>query len=124
MTIKLKATQTFEGIEGFVRRGQVFEVADQERADKLVKGLKFAELADQDAAINQEKTLQDYTVKELKQKAKDLDIDGYSEMLKDELVQAIEGAAFTDGEQPKENQETNDDPAQLQDVINQESKDK
>lgn len=124
MTIKLKATQTFEGIEGFVRRGQVFEVADQERADKLVKGLKFAELADQDAPVNQEKTLSDYTVKELKQKAKDLDIDGYSDMLKDELVQAIEGAAFTDGEQPKKDQETNEDPAQLQDVINQEDQDK
>lgn len=117
MTIKLKATQTFEGIEGFVRRGQVFEVADQTRADKLVKELKFAEEADQDAPTNQEKALSDYTVKELKVKAKDLNIDGYSDMLKDDLVAAIEGAAFTNGKETT-GAETNNDPAQVQDVVN------
>ena len=119
MSIKLKATQTFEGTEGFVRRGQVFEAANQERADKLVNELKFAEYTDQDAPVNQEKALKDYTVKELKEKAKDLNIDGYSDMLKDQLVQAIEGAAFTNGEQSTEDEE-NEGPAQLQDVINQE----
>lgn len=118
MAIKLKATQTFEGIEGFVRRGQVFEVADQERVDKLVKELKFAEETDQDATISQEKKLEDYTVKELKVKAKDLNIDGYSDLLKEDLVKAIEAAAYTNGEQPKEQAETNDDSAQLQDVVN------
>lgn len=118
MAIKLKATQTFEGIEGFVRRGQVFEVADQERADKLVKTLKFAEETDQDAAISQEKPLEDYTVKELKVKAKDLNIEGYSDLLKEDLVKAIEAAAYTNGEQPKEQAGTNDDSAQLQDVVN------
>ena len=118
MAIKLKATQTFEGIEGFVRRGQVFEVADQERVDKLVKELKFAEETDQDATISQEKKLEDYTVKELKVKAKDLNIDGYSDLLKEDLVKAIEAAAYTNGEQPKEQAGTNDDSAQLQDVVN------
>lgn len=119
MVIKLKATQTFEGIEGFVRKGQVFEVADQERSDKLVKELKFAEETDQDAPVNQEKALSDYTVKELKEKAKDLHIDGYSELLKDDLVAAIEGAAFTKGEQPpRRESQTANDPAQSQDVVN------
>lgn len=116
MTIKLKAVMTFEGIEGFVRKGQVFEVSSQERADKLVKTLKFAEHVDQDTAVDQEKPLKDYTVKELKEKAKDLHIDGYSGLVKDELISAIEEKAFTNGKEQTE--ETNGDPAQVQDVVN------
>lgn len=138
MAIKLKATQTFEGIEGFVRKGQVFEVDNQERADKLVNELKFAEEADQDATVSQEKPLDKYTVKELKEKAKDLNIEGYSDMLKDELVATIEAESFTNGEQPnqeqanqepprqeqqrqaRQTQQTENNPAQVQDVVNQE----
>lgn len=115
MTIKLKSLQTFDGVEGFVRMGNVFEVASQERADKLKK-LGFAEDVDQDAATNQEKKLEDYKVDELKAKAKDLQIDGYSTMLKDDLVEAISKLAYTNGEAPQDEtaEEAPNTPARLQ----------
>lgn len=114
MTLKLKALQTFDGVEGFVRMGNVFEVASDERADKLKK-LGFAEDVDQDAATDQEKKLEDYKVDELKAKAKDLQIDGYSTMLKDDLVNAISKFAYTSGEAPKDDTaDTPNTPARLQ----------
>lgn len=115
MTIKLKALQTFDGVEGFVRMGNVFEVASEERAEKLKK-LNFAEDVDQDAATDQEKKLDDYKVDELKAKAKDLQIDGYSTMLKDDLVEAISKLAYTNGEAPQDETagETPNTPARLQ----------
>lgn len=115
--IKLKATQTFDGIEGFVRKGDVFVVSSQERADKLHK-LGFVEDVDQDAPVNQDKPLSDYKVDELKEKAKDLGIEGYSSLLKDELVAAIESYAYTNQEAPTEEGDGSptNTPARLQTV--------
>lgn len=41
--------------------------------------------------IKEEKELHDLTVTELKEKAKELKIEGYSNMKKEELIEAIEG---------------------------------
>lgn len=115
--IKLVANQSFDGVEGFVKSGETFEVANEERAKKLVEELKFADYTDADAEVTQEHSLEDYTVPELKERAKDLNIEGYSNLLKDELIAAIQqvttsrttndGAATTSNEPDNTTEQTN-----------------
>lgn len=90
MAYKLRATSTFSGTEGFIKSGNVFEVENEDRANKLVKDLKLAEYADGDAENSEIKALDDYTKAELQDQAEKAGVEGYKGMNKDELVTAIQ----------------------------------
>lgn len=49
---KLRALSTFDGKEGFIRRGETFEAEGKNRRDQLVNDLKFAEAAGSGATVD------------------------------------------------------------------------
>jgi hypothetical protein len=80
--VKLQALRTFSGNEGLIRRGDVFTVDSQERADQLLK-LDLVQEAESDAEVT------NYS-----QRNEEL-----NDMTKDDLVKVAddEGVSYSDG---------------------------
>lgn len=92
----MKCLQTFDGEEGFIREGAIFEVDNQRRAS-LLEEFRLAERIGKtepnDKTTNEvinDINLTDKTKTELVEIAKGIGITGISKMTKDELVTAIE----------------------------------
>lgn len=89
---KLTALRTFEGNEGLIRRGDVFEVTRNDRADQLKK-LQLAEAAPDDAKVTNlgqlNSTLSDTSRTDLEKQAKALDVRFTDDTTDDALRAAI-----------------------------------
>lgn len=92
MAVKMKAVRSFEGTEGFIRRGDIFEVETQERADELSRlELATTDGADGDVTNYAQRNaeLEDMTKDELKATADAENIDYPDDILKEDLKQLI-----------------------------------
>lgn len=89
---KLKALRSYQGDEGTVRRGDIFSVESEERADVLKK-LELAETAPNGAEITnfhqKNKQLQEMKVDELKEVAESEGVNIPDDALKEDIKTAI-----------------------------------
>lgn len=91
-TYKMEAQRSFEGTEGMIRRGEVFEVDSKERADELER-LGLALPTDNDATVTnfeqRNRELNSMTKDELKKVAEDENVTYADNATKDDIKNAI-----------------------------------
>lgn len=98
--MKIKMLKTLSGKEGMLYKSRLVEVEDGYARELIKKGLAVEHIRENNIEdieyeakvdIPEETKLDDLTVSELKEKAKDRDIVGYSSMRKQELIDKLEG---------------------------------